>query len=81
MKMIYAMLTLLVFSGVLVGFTIGVMVANEAKRNDTVTLVPYNGLGSGVLKHGTVLKDNYEGPDSISGNLDIPGVWVIGGKQ
>lgn len=40
-------------------------------------LRPYEGPGNGVLKHGIVLKEEYQGPQSISGELDIKGIWIL----
>lgn len=42
----------------------------------------YTGVGSGVLKHGTLIKikdegGQYEGPESIVGSIDAPGTWSI----
>jgi hypothetical protein len=44
---------------------------------------PYTGVGSGVLKHGTIIRGDYKGPDSIVGQFnpgtedEFPGTWVI----
>lgn len=42
---------------------------------------PYTGIGSGVLKHGTLIKvggnGQYEGPESIVGSIEAPGTWQI----
>lgn len=38
---------------------------------------PYDGIGSTVLKPGTVLKEPYKGPQSVLGVLDIGGVWIV----
>lgn len=42
---------------------------------------PYTGVGSGVLKHGTLINvgktNSYMGPESIVGTIDAPGTWQI----
>lgn len=57
--------------------TFGVYSAFSSRATDSVELVPYDGLGSGVLQHGTVLSEEYQGPNSISGQLNIEGIWII----
>lgn len=44
---------------------------------------PYTGIGSGVLKHGTIIRGDYKGPESVVGHFnegtedEFPGTWVI----
>lgn len=60
---------------------------NEKKTVSSVvvrqTIEPYTGIGSGVLKHGTIIEGDYKGPESIVGHFEpgtedrFPGTWVI----
>ena len=78
--------------GLLIGVTAGVSMGNnnqgeEKKAVSSVTVTtyiePYTGVGSGVLKHGTIIRGDYKGPESIIGNFneegikEFPGTWVI----
>lgn len=46
-------------------------------------LEPYTGVGSGVFKHGTIVRLNDEGQPTVIGNFadetgaDHPGSWVL----
>ena len=66
------------------------MAGNKPEEKKTVDSIvvrqiiePYTGIGSGVLKHGTIIEGNYEGPQSIVGHFAegtedrFPGTWVI----
>ena len=46
-------------------------------RDSSEKIKPYDGVGSGVLKSGTVIDGVYTGPDSIVGDINRPGVWTI----
>jgi len=46
-------------------------------NKEVIILEHYNGVGGTVLEHGTVLSEQYQDPDSVSGRLDIEGVWII----
>lgn len=61
---------------------------NQPEQKKTVSSVkvttyiePYTGIGSGVLKHGTIIEGDYKGPESIVGHFEniekYPGTWVI----
>lgn len=66
------------FLGSLVGlFVFLIVVLLSSGGQDTITLERYDGPGNGVLKHGIVLKEEYKGPESISGELDLKGIWII----
>ena len=70
------------------GFIMGKSQA-EPKQEPVNSLVvrqliePYTGVGSGVLKHGTIIRGDYKGPESIVGHFnegteaEYPGTWVI----
>ena len=58
-------------------FTTGIYIGMVNAPVSTTTLEPYQGPGSGVLRHGTILKEEYKGPESISGTLDIKGIWIL----
>lgn len=60
-------------------FTAGIYIGmvNAPQETNKYTLKPYRGVGNGVLKHGTILKEEYRGPESIAGNLDIYGIWIL----
>ena len=74
-------LTAVVMYSLAAGIYIGRRIEHKRLTENSVVLRPYEGLGSGVLAPGTVVRDNYEGPDSVSGKLDIGGVWRLDGSQ
>lgn len=47
------------------------------KSTTNEVIRPYNGVGSTVLKSGTVIEGEYTGPKSIIGHIDRPGTWTI----
>lgn len=53
----------------------------EPAKKVSYVIKPYSGVGSGVLKHGTLLdltgRDNYETPGDIVGHIDAPGTWYM----
>lgn len=70
------------------GFYLGMKTeqgVKEVNAADQLIIEPYHGVGSGVLKHGTVLElapgEQYSNPSQIVGNLNdpakYPGTWVI----
>lgn len=89
------MLKALALTGVIIiaagiGFAGGLAVEKNIEEQKTIdTLVvrqviePYTGVGSGVLKHGTIIRGDYKGPESIVGHFnegteaEYPGTWVI----
>lgn len=55
--------------------------APEQTTKVTYQIKQYTGIGSGVLKHGTLLdltgKDSYTEPADIVGHIDAPGTWYM----
>lgn len=72
MKVFLAFLALVVMVVLL-----GVASQTGASRQTQYMLKPYSGTGSGVLAPGTVLKEQYVGPQSVIGKLSIHGVWIL----
>lgn len=59
----------------------GVLVGRATAPQPRYSLKPYTGLGSGVLKHGTIVKQDYKNPADRSGTLDVKGVWLLEENQ
>lgn len=66
--------TLIIFLILLINMSVGFWIGRTSTPN---TLKPYSGPGNSVLAPGTVVKEQYKGPNSISGRLDIGGVWIL----
>jgi len=69
--LLVAVLAALVFFSINIGRNIGMnekplTISNEAKY----TLVPYTGTGSGVYKHGTIVKVDASGNPTVVGHFD-----------
>lgn len=71
------MAIILIILGLGLVFVSGFILGRTTTQTPQYSLRPYNGMGSGVLKHGTVVSEDYQGPQSISGVLDIKGVWIL----
>ena len=59
-------------------FTVGVFFGRETVDKPAYSLVEYSGVGSGVLKPGTVLTEQYASPMSIAGELPgLNSVYIL----
>jgi hypothetical protein len=63
--------------------TMGVIaVSTKTTDNESVSLIPYTGIGSGVYKHGTIVKIE-DGKPVVIGHFDdetgatYPGTWEL----
>lgn len=82
--------------GVVIGLIIGIIIGgamadtNKTEQPKSVSsitvreyLEPYTGVGSGVFKHGTIVRLNESGQPTVIGNFadetgaDHPGTWVL----
>lgn len=79
--MSYMTAAIIVLAVLNVGIALGRIVERKSIEEKAIVLRQYEGLGSGVLAPGTVVKGSYEGPNSVSGKLDIGGVWRIDEDQ
>lgn len=89
------MLRALILTGIIIisvagGFILGMKTEQGVEEQKPVESIvvrqiiePYTGVGSGVLKHGTIIEGEYTGPESIVGHFEpgtedrFPGTWVI----
>lgn len=78
-----ALIIIALIVGAAGGFIVGTNSQEKAPVAAAVKyhIKPYTGIGSGVLKHGTLINvgktDQYQGPESIVGTIDAPGTWQI----
>lgn len=70
MKLLIVLLAIWVVFGV-------VQTTRLYNANKREYIEQYTGLGSGVLKHGTLIEGDYEDPSSVVGHIDRAGTWVI----
>lgn len=79
----------IVIVAVALAFTGGLIMGEKHQAQPAAAAQPgvhyeikqYTGVGSGVLKSGTLLdltgKDSYTEPGDIVGHIDAPGTWYI----